>query len=38
MVNTYNLVNPCIKGQFKSELKLKIHQKLKELYNKCQAF
>ena len=23
MVNTYNLVNPCIKGQFNSEIKAK---------------
>ena len=34
MVNTYNLVNPCIKGQFKSEVKAKNSlEAAKQLYN-----
>ena len=34
MVNTYNLVNPCIKGQFKSEIKAKNSlEAAKQLYN-----
>lgn len=34
MVNTYNLVNPCIKGQFKSEIKAKNSlEAAKKLYN-----
>ena len=34
MVNTYNLVNPCIKGQFKSEIKAKNSlEAAKKMYN-----
>ena len=34
MVNTYNLVNPCIKGQFNSEIKAKNSlEAAKQLYN-----